>query len=215
MIPRFLKPLALSGIFAFIASCASQAPVPEPTLSKVGDGYQNPHPPGSYDHFKAEKGYPKTYNVWTNSQLISATDASNSSLKFNLDTQRGMLMNGDQVVMDYPISSGTASRPTPPGKYEILEKIVDKRSNAYGRILDAEGNVTNSDADARKDPIPEGGQFVGAPMKYWMRLTWGGIGHHIGNVPRYPASHACIRGPKKVVPVVYSKVGIGTPVVIE
>ncbi len=117
--------------------------------------------------------------------------------------------------MDYPVSSGTASRPTPAGKYEILEKIVDKRSNAYGRIVDAEGKVVNSDADSRKDPIPEGGEFVGAPMKFWMRLTWSGIGHHIGNVPRYPASHACIRGPKKVVPVVYSKVGIGTPVVIE
>lgn len=215
MIQSILKPLAVGGVFAFLSSCATQAPAPETTLSKTEGGYQNPYPPGSYDHFKAEKTYPKTYNVWTNSQLISATDASNSSLKFSLDKQRGFLMNGDQVVMDYPVSSGTASRPTPAGKYEILEKIVDKRSNAYGRIVDAEGKVVNSDADSRKDPIPEGGEFVGAPMKFWMRLTWSGIGHHIGNVPRYPASHACIRGPKKVVPVVYSKVGIGTPVVIE
>jgi hypothetical protein len=41
------------------------------------------------------------------------------------------------------------------------------------------------------------------------------VGHHIGPVRRYPASHACIRGPSSVVPIVYSKVKIGTLVIVE
>jgi lipoprotein-anchoring transpeptidase ErfK/SrfK len=55
--------------------------------------------------------------------------------------------------------------------------------------------------------------FVGAEMPYWMRIT-GGVGMHIGYVPNYPASHGCIRVPSGVQPLIFSKVGVGTPVVI-
>ncbi len=213
MICKKINLLVLSGILAFLSSCADKPPAPE--LSKKDEGYKNPFEPGTYEHFTAEKDYPKTYNVWRNIQVLPNTNSSNSWINIDLKTQRGKLMNGDIVVMDYPISSGTKSRPTPPGDYKILEKVVDKSSNLYGKILDAEGVVVNSDADALTDEIPEGGKFVGAPMRYWMRLTNDGVGHHIGNVPRYPASHACIRGPSKVVPTVYSKVKVGTRVLVE
>lgn len=206
-------PLILGCVFAFLTSCATKPPAP--TLSKADEGYVNPFEPGSYDHFKAEKNYPKTYNVWKNVQLLPKTDSSNSWVKIDLKTQRGMLMNGEEVVMDYPICSGTKSRPTPPGDYKILEKVVDKSSNTYGKIYDAEGNVVNSDADANKDEIPEGGKFVGAPMRYWMRLTWDGVGHHIGPIRRYPASHACIRGPSATIPIVYSKMAVGSRILVQ
>ena len=101
------------------------------------------------------------------------------------------------------------------GTFYILEKIVDKSSNRYGKIVDAEGEIVNGDADVLLDTVPEGGQFIGAPMRYWMRLTNDGVGHHIGPVRRYPASHACVRGPSGTIPTVYSKVKEGTRVVIE
>jgi hypothetical protein len=195
-----------------LANCANQKPVA--TTDKNGNPI-NPYPVGTYDHFKADPSYPKTHSVWKNEELLSRTDASNSHIKIDLATQRGFLMNGDEVVIDYPICSGVKSRPTPTGTFYILEKIVDKSSNRYGKILDASGDVVNGDADALQDPIPEGGKFVGAPMKYWMRLTNDGVGHHIGPVRRYPASHACVRGPSKTIPTVYSKVKEGTRVVIE
>lgn len=192
-----------------IASCANQTPA-------TADGKPgNPYPAGTYEHFKAEPSYPKTHSVWKNEELLARTDASNSHLKIDLKTQRGMLMNGGQVVIDYPICSGRKSHPTPPGTFYIIEKIVDKSSNRYGRIYDADGKLVNGDADLLNDPLPEGGKFVGAPMHYWMRLTHDGIGHHIGPVKRYPASHACIRGPSMTVPVVFSKVKPGTLVVVE
>ncbi len=206
--------LLLSATFAFLASCATKTEL-APVLSKTDEAYVNPFPSGTYEHFTAEKTYPKTYNVWKNTQLLPDTNSSNSWVKIDLKTQRGKLMMGETVVMDYPISSGTKSRPTPPGDYKILEKIVDKRSNLYGKILDAEGSVVKRDADARTDEVPEGGKFLGAPMKYWMRLTNDGVGHHIGNVPRYPASHACIRGSSKVMPVVFSKVAVGSRMLVE
>jgi hypothetical protein len=204
--------LVMCGTFAFLSSCAKK---PDPNISKTAEGYVNPYEPGSYAHFTAEKDYPKTHSVWRNVQLLPNTNSSNAWVKISLKDQRGFLMNGEEVVMDYPICSGTKSRPTPPGDYKILEKIVDKSSNTYGRIYDAEGGLVNGDADATKDEIPEGGKFVGAPMKYWMRLTWDGVGHHIGPVRRYPASHACIRGPSGTIPTVYSKMAVGSRVLVD
>ena len=211
---KILRPLfCLSAVSSaiFLASCANQ--------KTVGPGVSgkpvNPHPPGTYEHFKAEPSYPKTHNIWKNEELLDQTHDGNSHIKINLATQRGMLMNNGELVMDYPICSGVKSRPTPTGTFYVLEKIVDKSSNRYGKIYDAAGSIINGDADALNDPVPEGGRFVGAPMMYWMRLTNDGVGHHIGPVRRRPASHACIRGPSVTMPVVYSKVKPGTRVIVE
>ena len=195
-----------------LVNCAHHKATP-----KIGrDGKAiNPYPAGTYDHFKAEPTYPKTYNVWKNDALFSCTTPENSHIKIDLATQRGLLMNGEDVVMDYPICSGIKSRPTPTGTFYILEKVIEKRSNRYGRYYDAAGEMVNGNADAILDPLPEGGRFEGAEMHYWMRLTQDGVGHHIGPVRRYPASHACVRGPSQTIPLVYSKVKEGTCVIIE
>ncbi len=208
---KFLTSAAAALAVVFLASCADQTKPGATAASKD----VNPFPPGTYDHFKAEKTYPKTSSVWKNDELLAKTDASNSHIVISLSKQRGLLMNGDEVVIDYPICSGTASRPTPKGEFDIKEKIVDKKSNKYGRIYDAAGECVNSDADTATDAIPEGGRFEGAGMRYWMRLTGDGVGHHIGPVKRYPASHACIRGPSAVMPIVYSKVRVGSTVKVE
>lgn len=215
MTPLRIAAQLIAAVSALLlANCANQSAAPK--FTKDGK-FLNPYPEGTYDHFKAEQNYPKTFSVWKNAELLDKTNAENSSIRVNLKTQRAVLLNNDEVAMDYPICSGIPSRPTPPGTYYILEKIVDKRSNKYGSMLDASGEVVNSNAEAGLDPVPEGGSFRGASMRYWMRLSNDGIGHHIGPLPksRRPASHACIRGPSAVMPVVYSKVKAGTRFIIE
>ncbi len=205
--------LRISGAVStlLLAHCAHQT---LPTHTPDGK-LINRHPPGTLAHFQAEEEYPKTHKVWKNEELLAGTHAGNSYLKFDLAKQRGFLMNGDEVVIDYPICTGTRSHPTPKGTFKIMEKVVDKSSNRYGRMYNAEGILTDGDADAFKDAVPEGGKFVGAPMRYWMRLTSDGVGHHIGPVLRRPVSHGCIRGPSKTVPTIFSKVKVGTQVIVE
>ena len=208
--------LLACAIGLLISSCATG---PEYTLGPDGkpidrDGnHYNPYEPGTYEHFKAEKDYPKTKNIWKNEALLSQTNSSNSRLVLSRKLQRGFLMKGEEVVIDYPISSGKSGHSTPGGSFKVLEKTVTKASNLYGKVYDAEGNRVPG-VEEPKD-VPEGGSFVGAPMPYWMRLTNDGIGHHIGYVPRYPASHGCIRGPRAIMPTVFRKVRIGTPVIVE
>ncbi|WP_411846649.1 L,D-transpeptidase family protein [Roseibacillus persicicus] len=194
------------SIALLISSCAKLPPEPvEPTA----ETWTNPYPEGTYEHFKAEN-YPERSSAYFNHEVLARTDPSNSHIIISLSLQRAFLMNGDEVAIDYPVSTGTSSHPTPAGTYTILEKIKAKRSNLYGKVLDASGKVVNSDADSRTAKIPPGGKFLGASMPYWMRFTWTGIGHHVGNVPRYPASHACIRGQANILPIVFSKVKVGT-----
>jgi len=195
-----------------LTNCANHRHV---TQIENNQGSVNPYPVGTYEHFKADPSYPKTKKVWTNEALLARTNPGNSHIKIELSTQRGFLMNNGEIVIDYPICSGIESRPTPTGTFYILEKVVDKKSNRYGRFYDASGECVNSNADLVLDKLPEGGRFEGANMHYWMRLTYDGVGHHIGPVLRHPASHACVRGPSDTLPTVYSKIKEGTRVDIE
>ena len=190
----------------FCASCSTRSPLVEETTTTV---WSNPYPEGTYDHFLAEN-YPERSDAYFDNEVLARTNSANSRIEISLSLQRAFLMNGDEIAIDYPVSTGKTTHPTPPGVYSILEKVQDKRSNLYGKVLDSSGNVVESDADSRTAKIPSGGKFLGAAMPYWMRFTWTGIGHHVGNVPRYPASHACIRGQEDILPVVFSKVRVGT-----
>jgi L,D-transpeptidase catalytic domain len=212
-IPSML-PLAFVSAIA-LSSCTNKVDTTDLTKSGGKTAFKNPYPAGTYENFTAEPSYPKTYNIFKNQEVLSQTNETNARIILDTAKQRAMLMNGEQVAMDYPISSGRGSHPTPKGNFAILEKTVDKASNTYGKIYDIDGKVVNSDADIRTDKIPEGGKFDGAPMKYWMRLTYDGVGHHIGKVPRYPASHGCIRGYYTAMPIVFGKVKVGTPVTVR
>lgn len=205
---------ALAATLLF-SSCADPT-VPNPNQTQVLNAvHVNPYAQGTYAHFRSQKGYPRNYGIWKNQEVLSRTNASNSSIRIDLSAQRAYMMNGQELAMDYPIASGTSKHPTPTGNYQVLEMLPsEKRSNTYGKIYDAEGELVNGNADIRTDPVPEGGRFDGAPMPYWMRLTWDGIGMHKGKVPRRPASHGCVRTYYKVVPIVYEKVKLGTPVSI-
>ncbi len=206
------------GIIATLTSCVPTGSpnTANPQATKpLKAVFINPHKPGTYEHFTASSVYPKTYNVYKNAPLLAKTNSGNSRVIIDLGLQRGFLMNGGQVAMDYPVSTGTSKHPTRTGSFRIMEKIVDKRSNLYGRILDADGKTVKSGADSRDDAVPEGGKFLGASMRHWMRITGDGIGMHKGRVPRYPASHGCIRTPGSVVPTVFSKVRTGTSVTVQ
>jgi hypothetical protein len=84
------------------------------------------------------------------------------------------------------ISSGKPGHRTPTGVFTILEKNVKHTSTI----------------------------FRGASMPYMERLTWGGVALHGGNLPGYPASHACVRLPLEFAQKLYAVTGHGTTVVV-
>ena len=91
-----------------------------------------------------------------------------------------------KVIAKSPISSGTASNPTPTGIFSILEKNRYHYSNLYG----------------------------GAPMPFMQRVTNSGVAMHAGDLPGYPASHGCIRLPYSFARSLFGITDVGARVII-
>ncbi len=136
------------------------------------------------------------------------------TIRIRLGEQKAYFYKGNQLVGIAMISSGREDFASPKGKFKIIQKNKDHRSNLYGEIIDANGVVINKDADIKKDRVPPGGKFVGAPMPYFMRIH-GGVGMHVGFLPGYAASHGCIRMPEKMAIKFFNNVELGTPVWVE
>ncbi len=181
------------------------------------EGWKPPFFNGSHQKFTSQTTYPSTHQGWMNPDYFNLPNNLNH-LIIDIDIQRGYLFHKNILLLDYPISSGRPDFPTPSGKYQVLKKEVFKRSNQFGNLHDLNNNIIKTDLEMPRDKnlITPQTKFVGASMYYWMRLTWKGIGHHIGNVPypRYAASHACIRGRKEHIPFVYDKLAVGALVKI-
>ncbi len=84
------------------------------------------------------------------------------------------------------ISSGKEGDRTPTGVFTILQKRVKHISTI----------------------------FHGASMPYMERLTWRGVAIHAGNLPGYPASHACVRLPLEFAQKLYTVTENGTTVIV-
>lgn len=141
--------------------------------------------------------------------------AGEVAIVIRLEAQQAVFTRGGREIGWAFVATGKEGNGTKPGTYRITEKIVDKHSNRYGWIEDEWGNKVQPDA-RYSDPVPPGMVYVPAPMPYWMRLTWYGIGMHAGTIPEpgRPASHGCIRLPHALAPVLYEAVKVGTPVTI-
>jgi len=201
----FLLTVAFCSVLPIFTSCTTLS-----TSSSENPSHTNPYPAGSIEHFQASREYLHTYNSWVNQKAYEALKPSETSITISVSAQRGFLKKGDQTIIDYPISSGKTHYETPLGSYKILEKKADKKSNVYGKIYNENGEVVNEDADIREVKLQQKERFEGAKMAYWMRMTWDGVGHHVGLTPRHPASHSCVRGHHKIMPLVFEKVQLGT-----
>ena len=138
-------------------------------------------------------------------------------IEIDLSEQVASFYKGTVLTGQSQVATGKSGNSTPTGSFRITEKVQDKRSNIYGQIFNAEGKIVNASADRKKDSVPAGGKFVGAPMPYWMRLTSYGIGMHVGAIPYpgSPASHGCVRMPEGPARLVFASAKVGTPVTVK
>jgi len=149
--------------------------------------------------------------VKINQSLLKEATPDNVHVVVSLPKQRAFLMIGDQIVIDSPISSGKRGHSSPTGNFSVLEKDPNHRSNIYGDFVDRSGRTVRAGISAKIDAAPSGTHYVGASMKWFMRLTAEGVGMHIGILPGYPASHGCIRMPPDGAKLFYDHVKVGTP----
>ena len=139
-----------------------------------------------------------------------------ASVIVRLDEQKAYFYRGKKQVAWTYVATGIEGHRTPTGRFHVLEKKEDKISNLYGKLLDANGDVVQSDFNLNKEVLPEGCQFAPARMPFYMRLSDDGTGMHVGIIPHpgRPASHGCIRMPRAMAEKFFANVEVGTPVLI-
>lgn len=106
-------------------------------------------------------------------------------LEINLATQRGTFFINGLPAMEFPVCTGRKGYETPTGTFSIKEKRRHHHSNIYD-----------------------------VAMPCFMRLTYDGIGLHVGEIRKAPASHGCIRLPKEACLPIFHATKPGTRVVI-
>jgi hypothetical protein len=141
--------------------------------------------------------------------------AGSPLIRIRLAAQRAYFYKGGTLVGVSIISTGKEGADTPNGNYRITEMIKDHRSSIYGHIVEkGTGRVIQYDIDIRKEKIPPGAEFKGAPMPNFMRFN-GAVGMHTGNLPGYAASHGCVRLPHYMSEKFFANAKVGTPVIVE
>ena len=131
---------AVGGCLVVLAACAPVEVAPPPTLPAV------------------PVQAPVLYE-WHTEGLYGAP-----SVVIDLQMQRAEVFIGGQYAGWSVVATGKEGFGTPAGEYTILEKVVNKHSTLYGRIVDTAGNTVKADADARRDTPPPGGRFLYARM---------------------------------------------------
>jgi lipoprotein-anchoring transpeptidase ErfK/SrfK len=150
--------------------------------------------------------------VKINQALLKQAITDGVHIVVSIPKQRAYLMLSEQIVIDSPISSGKHGHSSPTGHFTVLEKDPNHHSTLYGDFRDGSGRIVRAGVSARIDSAPSGTHFVGAEMKWFLRLTGDGVGMHIGILPGYPASHGCIRESAEGAKLFYDHVKVGTPV---
>jgi lipoprotein-anchoring transpeptidase ErfK/SrfK len=128
--------------------------------------------------------------------------------------QRAYFYKGKKLVGLTTVSTGKRGFDTPPGRYRVIQKDRNHVSSEFGDYVDANGNVVESNIDIRKDAMPPGTRFDGARMPYFLRFN-GGYGMHAGYVPRFRASHGCIRLPDRMARHFFENAREETPVIVR
>ena len=220
---RVRYPLVLVLVLASLASVNAQIPrrtPPRPAASPTAKAPQlpnrpKPSPTASQPMKKANELISRQAPIATNQSILARVTPDNAHVIVSLTKQRAYLMTGEEIAIDSPISSGKRGHTTPNGSFTVMEKDKDHHSSLYGDYKDSSGRTVRGGISAHIDSAPSGTHFVGASMKWFMRLTGEGVGMHVGILPGYPASHGCIRMPEPAAAQFYSHVKVGTPVRVD
>lgn len=129
--------------------------------------------------------YTEVHDEWMDADVMKKATPRNIRVVISRSSQRGTLMVGNEVGMDFPVCTGMSGHTTPLGRFHITQKSVHHVSNLYD-----------------------------ASMPYFMRLTDSGIGMHVGPVFREPQSHGCIRMTRSSCVPLFNTVRLGTPVAV-
>ncbi|MDQ2919482.1 MAG: ankyrin repeat domain-containing protein [Verrucomicrobiota bacterium] len=126
---------------------------------------------------------------WKSMQMLLGSGPTPEKLhiEVSLHAQKASVIKDGTAIFETQCSTGRDGFSTPSGEYVITDKDLSHRSTIYK-----------------------------VEMPYFMRLNCLDFGmHESGSVPRYPASHGCIRLPAAAARKLFTEIPVGTVVMIN
>lgn len=117
---------------------------------------------------------------------FTANSAGGKRIVINKSTQTLTAYEGNRAVFSSNISTGRSRSPTPSGSFQVGAKERMHRSRLYNN----------------------------APMPYSVQFSGNYFIHGFSSVPRYPASHGCVRMPIGSAQRLFNWAGPGTSVIV-
>lgn len=179
---KSLSVAALLAAAVSIAGCSVLPGGPRQSQGPWGWGHSARAQQALIQKFGRSYFEPGDY-VWTKEKLGEGT----TEVVISLSRQMAYVYHGGDLVGASSISSGMAGKETPVGRFPIMQKRRDHKSNRYSN----------------------------APMPFMQRLTDYGIAIHGGELPGYPASHGCIRLPVEFARKLYAVTSLDDMVYVE
>jgi hypothetical protein len=192
--PHLFRIALILSLVALCTSCAEMENAQKAAADAAKTAAAALHPRPAYWNGEGVSGPPKI--------VVSLSD------------QRAYFYKGKTVIGESNISTGRKGYETPPGKYRVIQKDEHHVSSEYGDFVGEDGEVVKANVSSRKDTPPAGATFAGAKMPFFLRFTRG-YGMHAGFVPRYRASHGCIRMPAEMAKHFFDAADLNTPVIVK
>jgi lipoprotein-anchoring transpeptidase ErfK/SrfK len=183
------RALVASVALAFVAGMATSADAYYYDRAQYRSYYQPPATFRSYKKPRAVRTDNPQKAAKANPEKDGFVDIPKTGvlqIAISIGSQRLSLYRDGVRVAQSPVSTGTASNPTPMGVFSVIEKDRFHRSNLYGN----------------------------APMFFMQRITWSGVAMHEGMLPGYAASHGCIRLPRDFAARLWPTTKLGVRVII-
>lgn len=178
------KSLSVAAMLAALASLSACAIVPDRPQARQPWGWG--HTLRAQQSLMTKfgvSGFKAGDYVRTRKKLAKGT----TEVVISLSRQMAYVYHGGDLVAASSVSTGMAGHTTPVGRFPIMQKKRDHKSNRYSN----------------------------APMPFMQRLTDYGIALHGGDLPGYPASHGCIRLPNEFAKKLYALTDLDDIVYIE
>ncbi len=214
-VKNFLIGMKFAGVAGLLVGCSATMELPMAPESYA-------HRMGSVpaEDVALAKSYmgPSHQGYWWDP---AAPVSGSARVVVNLPAQKVFVYKGDSLIGASKVSTGREGHNTPSGKYSVLSKHRDHRSNLYGDYVEnGTERVVKAHIDVRKDKKPANSYYRGSLMPYFTRLRHHAtgatsMGFHEGYLPGYAASHGCLRLPGYFARKLFEGVPIGSTVIVE
>ncbi|MGF1657513.1 MAG: L,D-transpeptidase [Verrucomicrobiales bacterium] len=171
---------------------------------------------GQDSKLELERLRPPQEAAMVSARLLEELAPGDAHLVISLSRQRAYLLQGEQLIIDSPISSGRLGAETPLGDFRVHRKAASATNPRYGAFYDGQRRVLRHSVSEVLDSMPARTSFRPTEVEFLVGVQDGLFAIYGADLPGYAASDRDIWLPAEIAKLIYYKLRLGSHIrVIE